>query len=232
MSSVTHNTTPLFVAGSPEAPRALLIIQEAFGVNDHIRDVTQRFAAEGYYVVAPELFHRTGSPEVPYDDFPSAMEHMGALNADDISFDLRNAAAFLNEAGYPTESIGCVGYCMGGTVTFVAATMGIVGAAAPYYGSGLENGRFGFPGQIALAPSITCPVIGFYGDLDTGIPIDQVEMLRTALAATDFDTQVVRFAEAHHGFHCEGRPDKYNADASAEAYRQTLDFFATHLAPR
>ncbi len=223
------NTTPLYVSGDTSAPRALIVIQEAFGVNGHIRDVADRFAGQGYYVVAPELFHRTGSPEVAYDNFDAAREHMGALNKDDIETDLRNAAAYLNEQGYPTSSIGIVGYCMGGTVTFFAATLGIVGAAAAYYGSGLRAGRFGFDGQIAMAPSITCPVIGFYGDLDASIPVEEVEELRTALAATNQPTDVVRYADAHHGFHCDGRPAVYGAEAAADAYQRTLTFFAEHL---
>ena len=223
------NTTPLYVSGDTSAPRALIVIQEAFGVNGHIRDVADRFAGQGYYVVAPELFHRTGSPEVAYDNFDAAREHMGALNKDDIETDLRNAAAYLNEQGYPTSSIGIVGYCMGGTVTFFAATLGLVGAAAAYYGSGLRAGRFGFDGQIAMAPSITCPVIGFYGDLDASIPVEEVEELRTALAATNQPTDVVRYADAHHGFHCDGRPAVYGAEAAADAYQRTLTFFAEHL---
>jgi len=226
------NTTPLYVSGDISAPRALIVIQEAFGVNGHIRDVADRFAGQGYYVVAPELFHRTGSPEVAYDNFDAAREHMGALNKDDIETDLRNAAAYLNEQGYPTSSIGIVGYCMGGTVTFFAATLGIVGAAAAYYGSGLRAGRFGFDGQIAMAPLIICPVIGFYGDLDASIPVEEVEELRTALAATNQPTDVVRYADAHHGFHCDGRPAVYGAEAAADAYQRTLTFFAEHLSAR
>jgi len=226
------NDTPLFVTGDRNAPRALIVVQEAFGVNEHIREVCERFAAQGYYVVAPELFHRSGSPEVAYDDFPEAMAHLGQLTAEGIDHDLRAASGFLIEAGFSPASTGIVGYCMGGTVTFFAATLGIVGAAAPYYGSGLEVGRFGLPGQITMAPDLNCPLIGFYGDLDTGIPIEQVEALREALAATDQVTEVVRYADAHHGFHCDGRPDKFNADAAADAYRRTLDFFAAHLAAR
>jgi len=230
--TILANTTPLYASGDTSAPRALIVIQEAFGVNGHIRDVADRFASQGYYVVAPELFHRTGSPEVAYDNFDAAREHMGALNRADIETDLRNAASYLNDQGYPTSSIGIVGYCMGGTVTFFAATLGIVGAAAAYYGSGLRAGRFGFDGQIAMAPAITCPVMGFYGDLDASIPVDEVEELRAALAATAQVTEVVRYADAHHGFHCDGRPAVYGADAAADAYQRTLAFFAEQLSAR
>ncbi len=229
---VTVDTTPLFCAGSRSAPRALIVVQEAFGVNDHIREVCERFATQGYYVVAPLLFHRSGSPEVAYDDFAEAMTHLGQLQAADIEHDLRSATAFLAQAGYTPAMTGIVGYCMGGTVAFFASTLGIVGAAAPYYGSGLEVGRFGFPGQISMAPTITCPVLAFYGDLDTGIPIEQVEELRLTLDATSFATEVVRYPDAHHGFHCDGRPDKFNEADARDAYQRTLTFFADHLETR
>jgi carboxymethylenebutenolidase len=229
MSIAVAETTPLFVAGEPSAQRALIVIQEAFGVNDHIREVCERFATQGYYVVAPLLYHRSGSPEIAYDDFPEAMTHMGQLNAADIETDLRASSQFLVAAGYPASSTGIIGYCMGGTVTCYAATLGIVGAAAPYYGSGLSVGRFGLPAQIESAPRIACPVIGFYGDLDAGIPIDQVEALREALHDSAQPTEVVRYPEAQHGFHCDGRPNNFNEAAASDAYGRTLAFFDTHL---
>ena len=220
---------PLDVAGDPAAPRAVIVIQEAFGVNDHLRDVTDRFAAAGYYAVAPELFHRVGSPEVAYDNFPEAMTAMATLNADDIGTDLSAAAGFLGAAGYAASSIGIVGYCMGGTVTFYAATLGLVGAAASFYGGGIEAGRFGFPPLLELAPQLRADWIGIYGDLDKGIPVEQVEALRTVASTSDVETQVVRYADAEHGFHCDGRPTVFNAADAADAHQRTLAFFSSHL---
>ena len=220
---------PLDVAGDPSSPRAVIVIQEAFGVNDHIREVTDRFGAAGYYAVAPELFHRIGSPEVPYDIFPEAMSIISELNADGLGSDLGAAAEFLGEADYPASSIGIVGYCMGGTVTFYAATTGMVGAAASFYGGGIEAGRFGFPPLLELAPRLRADWIGLYGDLDKGIPVEQVEALRAAVAATTFDTQVIRYADAEHGFHCDARPGVFNATAAADAHQRTLEFFSSHL---
>ena len=220
---------PLAVAGDPASARAVIVIQEAFGVNDHIREVTDRFAAAGYYAVAPELFHRVGSPEVPYDNFPEAMTAMATLDADGLSSDVGAAAEFLAAAEFPSTSIGIVGYCMGGTVTFYAATLGIVGAAASFYGGGIEAGRFGFAPLLELAPRLRAPWIGLYGDLDKGIPVEQVEALRAAAAQTAFDTEVVRYADAEHGFHCDGRPAVFNPVAAADAHQRTLAFFTSHL---
>jgi carboxymethylenebutenolidase len=227
-----YRDVPLDVAGEPTSLRALIVIQEAFGVNDHIRDVAERFASQGYYVVAPELFHRAGSPEVPYDNFPDAMAVMATLNADDITTDLGAAANFLADAGFSAPSIGIVGYCMGGTVAFYAATLGIVGAAATFYGGGVEAGRFGFPSLLELAPQLKSDWIGLYGDLDKGIPVEQVEALRVATSASAHDTQIVRYPDAEHGFHCVARPGVFNPVAASDAHRRTLEFFSSHLRDR
>ncbi len=222
-------TVPLALAGETSSSRALIVVQEAFGVNDHIRDVVERYAAQGYFVVAPELFHRVGSPEVPYDDFPEAMAAMATLNAFDITNDLQVTSSFLAEAGFHAPSVGVVGYCMGGTVAFYAGTMGLAAAAVSYYGGGIENGRFGLPSLLELAPHLHCDWLGLYGDLDKGIPVEQVEALRAATDATAFDTEVVRYADAEHGFGCDARPGVFHAAAAADAHRRTLDFFAEHL---
>lgn len=229
---VLNDAVPVQVAGDPNAPRALIVLQEAFGVNDHIRSLVEMFAREGYYAVAPELFHRTGSPEVPYDDFPSAMASLTALSYEGLYEDLVATSEFLREAGFPCASTGIVGYCMGGCVAFFAATLGIVGAAASYYGGGVATGRFGLESLLDLAPSLQCPWTGFYGDLDKGIPVDQVEALRNATDATGVATDIVRYENADHGFNCDGRPAVFNEAASKDATTRTLSFFASTLSAK
>jgi len=223
---------PLYASGKTDASRAVVVIQEAFGVNDHIRDVADRFADEGYLAVAPQLFHRDGSPEVPYDDFASAMPLMANLNKEGITNDLNATTDFLATLGFHAPNIAIVGYCMGGTVSFYAATLGTVGVAASFYGGGLETGRFGFPPLIELAPELKCPWIGLYGDLDGSIPVEQVEALRAATDAVAFATEIVRYPDAEHGFHCDMRPNNYNEAAAINAHERTLDFFATHLSDK
>ena len=220
---------PVYVTGSTEAKFAVIVIQEAFGVNDHIRNVADRFAGAGYFAVAPELFHRSGSPEVPYDDFPAAMKHLGGLNREGLTNDLNATTDFLTTQGYHSNNVAVVGYCMGGSVSFYAATLGTVAAAASFYGGGVEAGRFGLPSLLELAPSLKCPWLGLYGDLDTGIPIEQVEALRRATAQLAVATEVVRYPDAQHGFNCDGRAAVYNEEASKDATRRTLEFFAAHL---
>lgn len=226
------NNVPLDVAGVATSAHAVIVIQEAFGVNEHIREVTDRFAQAGYDAVAPELFHRVGSPEVDYDNFPDAMAAMATLNAEDITSDLGAAAAFVADAGYGARSVGIVGYCMGATVTFYAATLGLVGAAASFYGGGIDAGRFGFAPLLELAAHLESHWIGLYGDLDKGIPVAQVEALRAATAASAVDTEVVRYHDAEHGFHCDARPAVFHPTAAADAHQRTLDFFAAHLSDK
>ncbi len=223
---------PIYASGTTDAPRAVIVIQEAFGVNDHIRDVADRFAAEGYLAVAPQLFHRAGSPEVPYDDFASAMPLMANLNKQGITNDLNATTDFLATLGFSAPNIAIVGYCMGGTVAFVAATLGTVGVAASFYGGGLETGRFGFAPLIELAPELQCPWIGLYGDLDESIPVVQVEALRAATEVVPFATEIVRYPEGQHGFHCDMRPNNYNEAAAINAHERTLDFFSSHLSDK
>ena len=223
---------PIYASGKTDAPRAVIVIQEAFGVNEHIRDVADRFSDEGYLAVAPQLFHRDGSPEVPYDDFASAMPLMAKLNKEGITNDLNATTDFLATLGFHAPNIAIVGFCMGGTVSFYGATLGTVGVAASFYGGGLEIGRFGFPPLIELASQLQCPWIGFYGDRDASIPVEQVETLRAATDAVPFATEINRYPDAEHGFHCDMRPNNYNEAAAKDAYARTLDFFNANLRDR
>jgi len=220
---------PVYASGETDAPRAVIVVQEAFGVNNHIRSVADRFADEGYLAVAPQLFHRDGSPEIAYDDFASAMPLMANLTMQGITNDLNATTDFLATLGFRAPNIATVGFCMGGTVAFFAATLGTVGAAASFYGGGVATGRFGFPPLVELAADLQCPWIGLYGDLDQSIPVEQVEALREATNAASVATEIVRYAEGQHGFHCDARPDAFNEAAASDARRRTLAFFAEHL---
>jgi carboxymethylenebutenolidase len=224
--------TPLSVHEPSGEPRhGIVVIQEAFGVNDHIEDVCRRFADEGYLAVAPHLFHRTGDPKLSYDEQARSeiMEHMGAITAENVFTDVDEALAYLAEASIASSNIGVVGFCMGGTVTLAVAAMREVGAGVTFYGGGLTAGRFGFPAGVELAPQLRAPWLGLFGDLDQGIPIDDVEALRAAAATAGVTTEVVRYADAGHGFHCDQR-DSYHAASASDAWRRTLAWFDEYLA--
>jgi carboxymethylenebutenolidase len=220
---------PIYATGSTDAARAIIVLQEAFGVNDHIRGVADLLADEGYFVVAPQLFHRDGSPEIAYDDFAAAMPFMANLNRQGLTNDLNATTDFLATLGFHAANIAALGFCMGGTVSFFAATLGTVGAAASFYGGGVATGRFGLPPLLELAGDLRCPWLGLYGDLDQSIPVEQVEALREATNAVSVTTEIVRYPEGKHGFHCDARPDSFNEAAAMDARGRALAFFAEHL---
>ena len=113
----------IYEATPDGAPRgAIIVVQEAFGVNDHIQDVTQRFAAAGYHAVAPALFHRAGGGTAPYNDFTKVMPLFEGVTDDGILADVDATIAHLEDAGFGPEQIGIVGFCFGGRVTFLVAT--------------------------------------------------------------------------------------------------------------
>lgn len=232
MSDARPAGFPVYASGKTDAPRAIIVLQEAFGVNDHIRSVADMFSDEGYLAVAPQLFHRDGSPEIPYDDFASAMPFMANLTKQGLTNDLNATTDFLATLGFQAKNIAAVGFCMGGTVSFFAATLGTVGAAASFYGGGVATGRFGLPPLVDLAADLKCPWLGLYGDLDQSIPADQVEALREATNAASVTTEIVRYANGKHGFHCDARPDSFNEEAALDARARALAFFAEHLSDR
>jgi len=207
---------------------AVIVIQEAFGVNDHIEDVTRRFAAEGYRSVSPHLFHRTGDPVLDYQDIDKVMPHMGALSEAGLLADLDVTLDFLTQQGFANTSIGVVGFCMGGSVTFLAAARYRLGAAVTFYGGGVSEGRFGMPSLVDLAKDLKTPWLGLFGDLDKGIPVEQVELLRSAAGRAAGPAEIVRYAEAEHGFHCDARPS-YHEPSARDGWRRTLDWFAEFL---
>jgi carboxymethylenebutenolidase len=214
-----------------DARGAIVVIQEAFGVNPHIEDVTRRAAAAGYHAIAPDFFHRSGpGAVVEYGQFDKVMEYFQALGSDSaILADVDAALAHLRAAGHSDAQIGAVGFCFGGRVSFLVALRYALGASVGFYGGGIVTGRFPqFPALVSEVASLQTPWLGLFGDQDASIPVDDVEQLRTALGGAKVDTEVVRYADAGHGFHCDQRPD-YRADDAADAWRRALDWFATHL---
>lgn len=222
--------TPLSVhEPSGDAKGGIVVVQEAFGVNDHIEDICRRLAAEGWLAVAPHLFHRSGDPKLAYGDFSLVMPHMQALTREGVLTDLDAALDHLAEAGIAPAKRGAVGFCMGGTCTLICAVERPVGAAVTFYGGGVAEGRFGFPSLIELAPRLGAPWLGLYGDLDKNIPVEQVEDLRAAAATSGQPTEMVRYAEAEHGFNCDQR-SSYHAASARDAWSRTLGWFERYLA--
>jgi len=209
---------------------AVIVIQEAFGVNEHIRDVARRFAAAGFRAVAPTMFHRAGGGTAPYGDFSKVMPLFAGVSDDGIVADVDATVAYLRGAGFEDGRIGIVGFCFGGRVTFLVATRRQLGAAVGFYGGGIVTKRLPlFDPLIGDAAQLATPWLGLFGDEDSGIPVADVEQLRATLdRETKTAHEIVRYPGAEHGFHCDVRPS-YNEAAAKDGWKRTLDWLRRYL---
>lgn len=230
--AVSDGTTlPAYVArpaGDGPHP-GLLVFQEAFGVNAHIRDVTERFARAGYTAIAPALFHRTDPNfEGSYTDFAAAMPHMQALTDEGQSADIHAAYEWLTGEG-GASAVGSIGYCMGGRTSFLADALLPLAASVSYYGGGIApSGRPNFPSLLAQAQDLHGPLLLVWGGLDAHLGPEQREAVEGALKLAGKSYAQITFSDADHGFFCDARAS-YNPRASRQAWALTLEFLAASL---
>ncbi|PZO12236.1 MAG: carboxymethylenebutenolidase [Burkholderiales bacterium] len=222
LKAADGTTFPAYVAGpagNPKAKGGLVVLQEIFGVNSHIRAVADGYAADGYFVVAPATFHRVkANVDLGYTEadmgtgfgFKTAVD---ALPAPGVMADIQAAIDHAAQAG----KVGIVGYCWGGLLTWRAAcTLKGLSAAAPYYGGGMTG-----EADATLVPQV--PVLAHFGDQDHWIPLDTIEAFKKAQPGV-----TVHVYAANHGFNCDQR-GSYNEAAAKLARERTLAFFAQHL---
>ena len=198
----------------------LLVFQEAFGVNAHIRDVTRRFAAQGFVAIAPELFHRTAPAgfEGAYSDFASVMPHMKAVTPEAAIADAQAAFEWLKaQRDVSHRDISSIGYCMGGRISFLANSALPLRRAVSYYGGNIS------PALLDRAASLHGPMLCFWGGLDKHIPPEQREQVIDALKQHGKRYVNVEISDADHAFFCDARP-AYNLRASQLAWTLTLEF--------
>ena len=198
----------------------LILLQEAFGVNHHIRNVAERFAAEGYAVIAPELFHRTAPPgfEGSYTDFPAVRPHVQAVTSETSELDMRTAYDWLhsNVQVKPNE-ISTVGFCMGGRASFLANSVLPLRAAVSFYGGGIA------PALLDRASKQQAPLLLVWGGLDKHITSEHRKAVTDALSAHQKTYVNVDFARADHGFFCDERAS-YEPHSARQAWALTLEF--------
>jgi carboxymethylenebutenolidase len=211
---------PAYVAEPAQNPKGgLVLLQEIFGVNSHIREVADAFAAEGYRVVAPATFHRVkASVELGYTeaDMGEGFGHKTAVEALPAPGVMQDIQAAIDEAKHGGK-VGIVGYCWGGLLTWRAAcSLTGLSAAVPYYGGGMTAGD-----DAKRKPQV--PVLAHFGDQDHWIPLDTVEAFREAQPGVE-----VQVYAANHGFNCDQR-GSYDEAAAQLARQRTLAFFAKHL---
>ncbi len=200
--------------------RGLLVFQEAFGVNAHIRDVTERFAAQGFLAIAPELFHRTAPGfDCAYSEFAKAMPQLEAVTEQGLDADTKAAYAWLDREGVGGNTAS-IGYCLGGRVSFVANSGLPLKAGVSYYG-----GRI--PTVLARAPKLAGPMLFFWGGRDHHIPDEQRQAVIKGVREAGRTFVDVVFSNADHGFFCDARPS-YDAASAAQAWSLTLAFLNTY----
>jgi carboxymethylenebutenolidase len=201
---------------------AVIVLQEAFGVNSHIRDVTERLAREGYVAVAPELFHRTGPGfEGNYSDFASASPHLKAMTLEGAEQDLHAVFAWLEARNdVKLKAVYSLGFCVGGRTSFLANTALPLHAAASFYGAGIAREL------LDRAPAVKSPMLLVWGGLDKHITPEHRSAVTAALQANRKEYVNVEFSNADHGFFCDDRA-AYNAKAAEQAWSLLLEFFSS-----
>lgn len=206
--------------GDGGAHAGLMVFQEAFGVNHHIRRVTDRFAAEGYVAIAPELFHRTAPAgfEASYTDIQAVMPHIQAVTPGKAEQDVRAAYDWLkSNAQVKGDEISSVGFCMGGRVSFIANSAVRLKAAASFYGGGIA------PGLLDRISKLQAPMLLIWGGLDKHIPAEQRRAVTERLSEEKKIYVNAEFSRADHGFFCDERA-AYEPHSARQAWALTLEF--------
>ncbi|MBY4599461.1 dienelactone hydrolase family protein [Ottowia caeni] len=222
LTSADGKAIPAYVAApAGKAKGGIVVVQEIFGLNQHIREVVDGYAADGYLAVAPATFHRVqpgvelGYTEADMGEGFKIMQAVGALPEPGVMQDIQ--AAIDHAASTSGGKVGIVGYCWGGLLTWRSAcTLRGLSAAVPYYGGGMTT-----PEEAARQPQV--PVLAHFGEQDQWIPLDSVEAFKKAHPQVE-----VHVYPAHHGFNCNHR-GAYDAGAAKLARERTLTFFNKHL---
>jgi carboxymethylenebutenolidase len=232
---VGDRMAPAYLA-RPDAPGrfpVVLVISEVFGVHEYIRDVCRRLAKLGYVAIAPDLFVRSGDPSKT-NDFNQIRRIVGAASDKQIFNDLSGTVRFLKAQSFVDKSrMAVIGFCWGGAITWlICQRMPDFRAGAAWYGRltapkpGEFLGETSRPWPLPGVAQLRAPVIGFYAGKDQGIPLADVEAMRSALvAARKTDSQIIVYPDSQHGFHADYRTS-YDPAAARDAWTRMLAHFA------
>ncbi len=208
----------------------VLVVQEIFGVHEHIKDVCRRFAKEGYLAIAPELYARQGDAS-KYTDWKQLYgEVVSKVPDSQVMSDLDATLAWAGKSGSgDTARVGVTGFCWGGRIVWLySAHSATLRAGVAWYGrlSGEANPlQPKYP--LDIVADLKAPVLGLYGGQDQGIPLTDVEKMRAALAAAKNPSEIIVYPDAGHGFNADYRPS-YNAEAAKDGWRRCLEWFRRH----
>jgi carboxymethylenebutenolidase len=207
-------------------PPVVLVAMEIFGLHEYIKDVTRRLAKLGALAVAPDYYFRKGVDLTKITEIPQLMPIVNSKPDAELLSDLDGTVAWAKSQGGDTSRLGIIGFCRGGrTVWEYAAHSGALKAGAAFYGSLIDPPNPVWPkSPTQLAPEMKAPVIGLYGEADTGIPVATVEAFKAALAENKKTAEFKIYPGAPHGFHADYRPS-YRKDAAEDAWSQMQTWF-------
>jgi carboxymethylenebutenolidase len=203
---------------------AIMVFQEAYGVNHYMRKITDRIAQHGYVAIAPELFHRTAPAgfEASYTDFSQVQEHFKGITTEGLEADVQATYDWLqNNDKVQKDKIGCVGFCLGGRVSFIANTFLPLQAAVSFYGGGTQA-------LLDRVDKLAGTHLFFWGGLDKHILPEHRDAVAQAVREAKKDFINVEISYADHAFACDERA-QYNHDAAEEAWGMTYSFFRNKL---
>lgn len=229
--NVNGQQVPVYRAqpeGKTKLP-VILVVQEIFGVHEHIADIARRFAKLGYLALAPELYVRQGDPS-KYTSIPELQKEVVAKVPDaQVMADLDACVAWAGANGGDTSRVGITGFCWGGRITWLyAAHNAKVKAGVAWYGRLVGQQSELTPRHpVDVAPKLSVPVLGLYGGKDTGIPLDTVEQMKAALAKGNSGSEFVIYDNAPHAFHADYRPSYVETDAK-DAWQRCVAWFKKH----
>jgi carboxymethylenebutenolidase len=208
----------------------VLVVQEIFGVHEHIKDLCRRFAKQGYLALAVELYARQGDVSKMTDFKEILSKVVSKVPDEQVMSDLDAAVAWAQKSGEgDPKRTGITGFCWGGRIVWLyAAHSSALKAGVAWYGR-IDGERTPLQPKypIDVVADLKAPVLGLYGGLDAGIPQTDVEKMRRALEAAKKPSKIVVFPNADHGFNADYRPS-YNAEAAKDAWNQCLAWFREH----
>ncbi len=209
----------------------ILVVQEIFGVHEHIKDVCRRFAKAGFMAIAPELYARQGDPG-KYSDIPTLIKEVVSRVPDaQVMADLDATVAWAAANGGSNAKLGITGFCWGGRITWLyAAHNPRVRAGVAWYGRVVGDASANTPRHpIDVAGQIRQPMLALYGGADTGIPNETIERMMSALkAAGNTQSELVLYKDAPHAFHADYRPS-YRKEAAEDAWKRAVGWFGKNL---
>ena len=207
----------------------VIVVQEIFGVHEHIRDLCRRLAQEGYLAVAPELYFRQGDPN-DYSDIPTLFSNLVSKVPDaQVLADLDHVASWAARNGGDPHRLMVTGFCWGGRISWLyAAHNPQLKAAIAWYGKLVGEKTLNSPKHpVDIATDLNAPVLGLYGGQDTGIPLDTVETMRHALRAANAKAEIVVYPDAGHAFNADYRPS-YHAESAKDGWQRMLAWFSQY----